>query len=94
LCAESKESALVGVFCPEAGLVFPGGLFLGILDVNIFGIETVLESEEGEQVQVQPFEGIVRSCKHHVQADFMLGEIPVVQFLVDFVAFVDFDVVV
>jgi hypothetical protein len=33
-----------------------------------------LESEEGEQVQVQPFEWLVGSCEHHVQANFMLGK--------------------
>ena len=94
LRAESKESTLVGVFGLEAGLVFSRGLFLGILDIDIFGIKTVLESEEGKQVQIEPFERFVCPGEHYVQADFVLGEIPMVQFLVDFVALVNFDVVV
>ena len=92
--AESEKCALVRVFGLETGLVFLGGLFLGTLEFDIFGVETVLESEEGEQMQVHPLDRRIAPGKHDVQADFVLGEIPVVKFLVNGVAFVDFDIVV
>jgi hypothetical protein len=94
LKAESEKCALVRVFGLEASLVFLGGLFLGTLEFDIFGVETILESEEGEQMEVHPLDGRIAPGKHDVQADFVLGEIPVIKFLVYGVAFVNFDIVV
>ncbi len=94
LRAESKEGAFVRVFGLEPCLVFNGRLVVTVLELDIFGIETVLESDEGEQMKVKPFQGAKCSCEHDVHANFVLGEIPMVQFFVNAVSVIGFDGVV
>ena len=83
LCSATDKPALVGLFKLDADIVCLRGLVDIVLEGDVFHKETVLEPEEGEQVDVEPFLDVVGPREHRVEPDFVLVEIPVVEFLVD-----------
>ena len=82
VAAEAYERALVGVLELDSRLVGLRRRFHVVVQLDAFHEETVLESDEQERGDVYPGGGPVVAREHGAQADFVLVEVPVVQFLV------------